>query len=206
MDDKTIIKYIVSMTKLKTLPRGIQDFKDLRESNFIYVDKTDLMYKLVKTERYAFLSRPRRFGKSLLVSTLKAYFEGKQNLFNSLKIASLETEWKKYPVLHFDFSHYEYSLKEDLTNALDKQLRNYEAIYSRDERDVSVSSRFESLIKNAYEQTGESVVILVDEYDTPLLECPSEYLENYRKTYSAFFKNLKSMGEYIYQHQYEHDV
>ena len=154
----------------KLYPVGIQNFESLRRDGYFYVDKTAKIYELAKTGRYYFLSRPRRFGKSLLVSTLEAYFQGKRELFEGLAIEGLEKEWKDYPVIHLDLNAKKFDTEEDLIRLIDRQLLVYESVYGRVPTDVTIDDRFVSLIRNAAEKSGERVVILVDEYDKPMLQ------------------------------------
>ncbi len=174
-------------------------FQIIREDGYIYIDKTDLIYNMTHPiKKYVFLSRPRRFGKSLLVTTLKAYFEGKKDLFKGLAIEKLEKEWIEYPVLHFDMYTAKSDSKEELISALSKKLREYEQIYGRDEQDNYLKERFEELIKRAYKQTGKKVVILIDEYDAPILHVINkDSLEDIREVMRDFFSPLKSLVEYI---------
>ena len=154
----------------KLYPVGIQNFESLRRDGFFYVDKTALMYRLVTTGSYYFLSRPRRFGKSLLISTLEAYFQGKRELFDGLAVASLEKEWKRYPILHLDLNIGKYDCPDSLDGMLNRSLEEWEAIYGSDKAEVSLALRFAGVVKRAAAATGERVVILVDEYDKPLLQ------------------------------------
>ena len=183
----------------KLYPVGIQNFESLRKDGYFYVDKTELMYRLVKTGRYYFLSRPRRFGKSLLISTLEAYFQGKKELFEGLAVYGLEKEWKRYPVIHLDLNAKKFDTEEDLIRLIDRQLLVYEALYGSVPTDKTVDDRFVSLIRNAATKTGERVVILVDEYDKPILQAiGNDSLQTeYRNTLKAFYGVLKSMDGYI---------
>ena len=183
----------------KLYPVGIQNFESLRKDSYFYVDKTELMYRLVKTGRYYFLSRPRRFGKSLLISTLEAYFQGKKELFEGLAVYGLEKEWKRYPVIHLDLNAKKFDTEEDLIRLIDRQLLVYEALYGSVPTDKTVDDRFVSLIRNAATKTGERVVILVDEYDKPILQAiGNDSLQTeYRNTLKAFYGVLKSMDGYI---------
>lgn len=181
-------------------PIGIQDFESLRTDGYSYVDKTGFVYKLVSEGRYYFLSRPRRFGKSLLLSTLKAYFEGKRELFDGLAIAGLEREWKKYPVFHLDLNTRQYVSRESLIAELSKHLEIWESECGIDYRDRSVEERFFQCIYHAARKSSAGkVVILVDEYDKPLLETigSPELQEEYRQILKAFYANIKSCDEYI---------
>lgn len=183
------------MITLQNLPIGIQNFEKIREDNYLYVDKTALVYQLVSTGSYYFLSRPRRFGKSLLLSTLYSYFNGDKVLFDGLKIAELEKEWKKYPILHLDLNTQKYDTIEALDKVLDAALCQWEKIYGQESFEVGFSLRFQGIIRRAYEKTGERVVILVDEYDKPMLQAiGDETLQDYyRNTLKAFYGALKSM-------------
>ena len=181
-------------------PIGIQTFERLRTEGFRYVDKTELVYRLVTEGSYYFLSRPRRFGKSLLLSTLKAYFEGKRELFDGLAIANLEQEWKQYPVLYLDLNAARYSDSEALVEMLSFQLSTLENCYGVIPVGESVSVRFCNLITCAAQQSSiGKVVILVDEYDKPLLETIGnpDLQEEYRQILKAFYANIKSCDEYI---------
>lgn len=187
------------MNAVKKYPIGIQNFEKLRKEGYAYVDKTSLIYNLVDSGNYYFLSRPRRFGKSLLVSTFEAYFEGKKELFEGLAIAELEKNWKKYPVIHLDLNAKKFDEASDLVRLIDRQLLVYENVYGTVEQDQTIDDRFVSLIRNMYRKDGERVVILVDEYDKPLLQSMgNEALqEEYRNILKAFYGVLKSMDGYI---------
>ena len=185
----------VIMEQLKTLPIGIQNFESLRKDGFLYVDKTELIYKLIKGGRYYFLSRPRRFGKSLLMSTIHAVFDGKRELFDGLAIADkADMDWTKHPVLHLDLNTEKYDSKERLEGQLNNFLAQQEAIYGKNENEVSFGLRFEGVIQRAYDKTGKGVVILVDEYDKPMLQAiGNEELQNeFRNTLKGFYGALKS--------------
>ena len=181
-------------------PIGIQTFEDIRTEGYAYVDKTALAYKLVSEGKYYFLSRPRRFGKSLLLSTLKAYFQGKKELFDGLAMAGLEKEWKNYPVLHFDFNTGKYTDSAALEEKIVHHLEKWEPLYGvKPKESQSLSTRFENVITRAYEQTGQKVVILVDEYDKPLLESINnpELQEDYRKTLKSVYGVVKTLDSCI---------
>lgn len=180
-------------------PIGIQDFEQLRNNNYIYVDKTALVYQLANTNTVYFLSRPRRFGKSLLVSTLEAYFLGKKELFNGLAMEQLEQDWTVYPVLHIDFSGSKYMEAESLRASINVQLLLWENVYGRQEGEDTFSLRLEGIIRRAYEQTGQQVVVLVDEYDAPMLDTNSDHelQREIRGIMRDFFSPLKKSGKYL---------
>ncbi|MBQ5642311.1 MAG: AAA family ATPase, partial [Bacteroidaceae bacterium] len=176
-------------------PIGIQHFDKLRTEGFVYVDKTALVHKMAQEGNYYFLSRPRRFGKSLLISTLKAYFEGKRELFRGLAMEQLEQEWRVHPVLHLDLNIEKYASQESLDNILESNLVQWEKLYGADPSERSFSLRFAGIVRRAYEKTGERVVILVDEYDKPLLQSISNKAlqDEYRATLKPFYGVLKTM-------------
>ncbi len=180
-------------------PIGIQNFEKIREGGYLYIDKTDLVYDLANNGIYYFLSRPRRFGKSLLISTLEAYFSGRKELFEGLKIAELEKEWKEHPILHLDLNTKKYEDKSSLDAILNMHLEIWEAAYGDEKKDRSPEERFMYVIKRAFEKTGKQVVILVDEYDKPMLQAiDNDALQDeYRNTLKAFYGALKSMDRYI---------
>jgi hypothetical protein len=154
----------------RKLPIGIQDFEDLRRKGFVYVDKTEYVWKLVTEGKPYFLSRPRRFGKSLLLTTLKAYFEGKKELFEGLAIAKRETEWQEYPVIHLDFNPSGYGSVTSLNPSVADRLGNMEQGFGLPLADGPIDTRCQNLIEGICQKTGKQVVVLVDEYDKPLLE------------------------------------
>ena len=184
---------------LQNLPIGIQNFEKIREANYLYVDKTALVYKLVSTGSYYFLSRPRRFGKSLLLSTLHSYFDGRKDLFDGLAIADLEQEWERYPVLHLDLNTRNYKDADALPGILNEYLEKWEALYGDAKKDRVLEERFSYVIEQAFVKTGKRVVILVDEYDKPMLQAigKPELQEAYRNTLKAFYGALKSGDQYI---------
>ena len=183
----------------RKLPIGIQTFEKLREGNYIYVDKTAFIWKIASTETPYFLSRPRRFGKSLLLSTFEAYFEGKRELFEGLAIADMEKEWKQYPMLHLDLNAEKYDSPQKLNDILSNNLTRWEAKYGKGENEPTLSLRFSGVIRRASEQAGRGVVVLVDEYDKPLLQTLNNdaLLEDYRQTLKAFYGVLKSSDRYL---------
>jgi len=187
------------MKQVRNLPVGIQSFEVLRTDNYLYVDKTALIYRLASTSIPFFLSRPRRFGKSLLLSTFKAYFEGRKDLFEGLDIAGLETKWEKFPILYLDLNAEKYISAECLDSILFFHLGEWEKLYGKNDKEQSLSSRFAGVIKRAYEKTGKRVVVLIDEYDKPMLSAILD--EHLTKTYltilKAFYGVLKSSGQYL---------
>lgn len=178
----------------RKLPIGIQTFSDIRTQGYLYVDKTALVWQIANVGKPFFLSRPRRFGKSLLLSTFEAYFEGRKELFKGLAIEKLEDKWEKYPVLHLDLNAEKYDTVESLDAILSYQLTQWEGIYGKGEDETTVSNRFKGVIQRAYEKTGRGVVVLIDEYDKPLLQAihDKNLLEEYRKILKAFYGTLKS--------------
>jgi hypothetical protein len=187
------------MEALKNMPIGVQDFEKLRNGDYLYVDKTALVYQLVSSGSYYFLSRPRRFGKSMLLSTLHAYFSGKKELFEGLAIEKLEKDWTEYPVLHLDLNVGEYKTEDDLRNKLSANLNEWEQLYGKVDYEKSLGMRFEGVIRRAYEKTGQRVVILVDEYDKPVLQAikNNELQETFRTILKVFYGALKSMDRCI---------
>ncbi len=182
--------------KTSVYPLGIQSFRKLRENGYIYIDKTAVIYDLVNDGTYYFLSRPRRFGKSLLVSTLEEFFRGNRELFRGLAIDTLIPEpWEEHAVLHFDMSPQTYTTLTALDDHLERCLRGYEAIYGQDDSDRSSPHRFESLINHAYEATGRQVVVLIDEYDVPIIRCMDnpEFLEHNKALLHDFYGVMKAM-------------
>lgn len=183
----------------KIYPIGIQNFESLRQDGYFYIDKTALMYQMVKTGSYYFLSRPRRFGKSLLISTMEAYFQGKKELFAGLAVERLEKDWIKYPILHLDLNIEKYDTPESLDNILEKSLTAWEKLYGAEPSERSFSLRFAGIIERACKQAGQRVVILVDEYDKPMLQAiGNEKLQKqFRDTLKPFYGALKTMDGYI---------
>ena len=156
-------------------PVGIQTFSNIREENYLYVDKTQYIVDFPeKKMKYVFLSRPRRFGKSLFASTLQAYFEGRKELFEGLAIADYEKDRVKNPVLHFDLSGAKHFDADALNSYLNLQLLPYEKLYGKGEGEIYPNERLDGIVKRAYEQTGEKVVVIIDEYDAPLLDVVHE--------------------------------
>ena len=178
----------------KHYPIGIQSFEKIRKGGYYYADKTDLIYRLVKLGQYYFLSRPRRFGKSLLISTLEAYFLGRKELFQGLAMEQLEKDWTAYPVLHLDLNSQKYDTPESLENILNDALCDWEKLYGAEDSERSLSLRFKGVIERAAKRTGRNVVVLVDEYDKPLLQTIGNpaLQDDFRATLKAFYGVLKS--------------
>ena len=182
------------MIKQRLYTAGIADFESIREDGRIYIDKTDLVYKLTQESKFVFLSRPRRFGKSLLCSTLDYYFSGRKDLFEGLAIAELETDWKQYPVLHFDMSacKYKYEIGQ-IIEELHNQINYHERKYNMPTTTGSPGTRFKELIQRAHQQTGMRTVVILDEYDAPLLDYLNkpEELEQVRRIMQEFYQMVK---------------
>ena len=187
------------MEQRRLLPIGIQDFEKLRSAGCIYVDKTALVYSLASTPISYFLSRPRRFGKSLLVSTFDAYFRGRRDLFTGLAIEGLEKDWAAYPVLNISFANDNFSTTEALNASIENIFSRYEDLYGLTKREgQTFANRFEHIITAAAEQTGKPVVILIDEYDKPVLDALfTEQEEKNRAVLRGFYSPLKGMDKYI---------
>lgn len=179
----------------KIYPIGIQNFEKIRKDGYFYIDKTALIYRMVKTGSYYFLSRPRRFGKSLLISTLEAYFLGKKELFEGLAIEKLEKDWTVYPIFHMDLNTEKYDTRESLDSILNFTLEKWERRYGTAPSETTFALRFRGLIERAYEQTGQRVAILIDEYDKPMLQAigNEELQKEFRNTMKAFYSVLKTM-------------
>lgn len=180
-------------------PIGLQDFGTIRKGHYVYVDKTAIIYRLVNSAKYAFISRPRRFGKSLLTTTLESYFRGQQELFEGLSISSLEKEWSAYPVLHIDLTGAEYASREDLIKKIDAVLQEYEHEYDIHSDVESLGIRFETIIRTVSRQSGKGVVVLIDEYDKPLLDSIGvpDLHEQFQKVLQGFYSVLKSCDKYL---------
>lgn len=180
-------------------PIGLQDFEKIRKEGYTYVDKTALIYKLANEGNYYFLSRPRRFGKSLLMSTMAAYFSGKRNLFKGLAIEKLVKDWTVYPVLHLDLNTGKYDSEESLNRVLDNFLSKLEVKYGTFHSETTLELRFMGLIERIAEKEGHPVVILVDEYDKPMLQAINndKLQDEFRSTLKAFYSVLKTQDKYI---------
>ena len=180
-------------------PIGIQTFETIRSNDYLYVDKTKYIYEATHPGRYVFLSRPRRFGKSLLTSTFEAYFSGRKDLFKGLAIEKLEKEWKVYPVLHFSLASAKRGTVQDLEDIITMQLEDAESKYGIPQSETNITKRFTRLVKDIYEKTGTQVVVLIDEYDAPMLTVlhNSERLEQMRTELQAFYSPLKDLDPYL---------
>jgi hypothetical protein len=177
----------------------MQDFDEIREQHAVYVDKTELVYKMAHGPKFVFLSRPRRFGKSLLASTLQCYFEGRKELFAGLAMERLETEWTKHPVLHFDLVGTKGKLAQDVSDELNRQLDAYERLYGAGTNETSPGKRLSGMIYRAFAKTGQKVVLLIDEYDSPMLESLQrpEALEDIRTIMRDFYSRIKQDSSYL---------
>ena len=179
---------------LKRLPVSIQTYSEVIGRDCLYVDKTEYIVKMLKVSKYIFLSRPRRFGKSLLVSTLQAYFEGRKDLFKGTYIGGVEKDWTEYPVLRFDMSTAKHEGPEELKQEISGKLSNYERVYGKGLPDeINLNQRLQGLIERAHAQTGKKVVVLIDEYDAPLLDVvhKKDYLDQLRQIMRNFYSPLK---------------
>ena len=191
------------MEQIRKLPIGVQDFSSLINEGYLYIDKTEYIYKLVKEGKPYFLSRPRRFGKSLLLSTLKAYWEGRKDLFKGLAIESLAKDdpeaFVPHPVFYFDLNKDNFKADLALESVLDEHLIKWEKEYEAVSEVESLAARFRAVIEKAYEKTGRPVVVLVDEYDKPLLEVmtDNELEEHNKAVFKGFFSTLKSYDRYL---------
>lgn len=178
-------------------PIGVQSFEKIREDGFIYVDKSDLVYKLAQ-KSVCFLCRPRRFGKSLLISTLAAYFEGRKELFEGLKIEALEKDWTKHPVLHIDFANERYSVENSSRIKIEKHLSHWEDEYGAEPYSRSIGSRLQYIIEQAHEKTGQKVVVLIDEYDKPMLDTLDTPMEaKHREVLKELYSTFKSCDPHL---------
>ena len=180
-------------------PIGIQTFEEVIMGGYAYVDKTEMIYNLVDTGKYYFLSRPRRFGKSLLTTTLEAYFQGKKELFKGLAIEPLENDWVEYPVFHIDFSSADYSNPDMLSNRLNTYLSLWEEKYGKNEVEVEFGDRLYGVVSRAKEKTGKHVVFLIDEYDKPLTDTigMSEVQDANRSLLQEIYGIMKRADRYI---------
>ena len=185
----------------KRFPIGIQTFSNIVKGGYLYVDKTGFVHDLAETYKYVFLSRPRRFGKSLLSSTFHCYFEGKKELFEGLKAGEMKKEWTRHPVFHFDMSTAKHVNEDQLLRQLDYKLSEYERVYGKGENldKIDVNARLEFLVKEAYAQTGERAVLIIDEYDAPLLDVMNDKvrLPSLRQIMRNFYSPIKSLDPYL---------
>ena len=180
-------------------PIGIQTFRNIIEGGYLYIDKTGFVHDLDENYKYVFLSRPRRFGKSLLSSTIHSYFAGEKELFNGLKAGETKKEWTKHPVFHFDMSTAKHLNEEKLTSELNLKLVRYEEVYGKGENEENINQRFEGLVQRAVEQTDEKAVIIIDEYDAPLLDVMNnqDRLDPMRQIMRNFYCPIKSLDPYL---------
>ena len=187
--ERTRIKY----------PIGEQSFENLRKGGFLYVDKTEFVDKIVNGSKYYFLGRPRRFGKSLFLSTLKCFFEGKRELFKGLYADNMDWDWEEYPVLYLDLNIGRYYDGDKLSDILDRQLREWEEKYEINVKDTDPEQRLATIIRIASQKTGKGVVILVDEYDKPLVNNIHNRKQfiRYRNELATLYTNFKSSADYI---------
>lgn len=192
------------MAELKLYPVGIQTFEEIITRNLLYVDKTEYVYRMTHSGgKHFFLSRPRRFGKSLLVSTFKSYFQGKKELFKGLAIEKLENEWTEYPVLHFSMAGGKHMEKDQLERYLGSRLAEQEKVWGITSPAVDANDRLISLIQTAYEKTGKQVVVLIDEYDAPLLdvvhsEVNLPVLRNVMRNFYSPLKDCEPMLRFVF--------
>ena len=188
-------------TTIRRFPIGIQTFDKIIEDNYLYIDKTGYIDEIANKYQYVFLSRPRRFGKSLLSSTFHCYFEGRKELFEGLKAGEMKKEWIKHPVFHFDMSTAKHLNEEQLVRILGYKLEEYEAIYGKlpNVDDIDVNARLEFLVKTAFEQTGQKAVIIIDEYDAPLLDVMNDKskLPALRQIMRNFYTPIHSLDPYL---------
>lgn len=184
---------------MRKYPIGIQTFSEIIRDGYVYVDKTDLAWQMAHYAKYVFLSRPRRFGKSLLASTLNAYFSGERELFAGLKIMQLEQEWRRYPVLRLDLSGAKHLSPPLVQKELIRVLEPYEQVYGKNDSELTPGMRLAGIIMRAYEQSKERVVVLIDEYDAPLLDVlhEEEELKEMREVMQEFYQRLKMLDPYI---------
>lgn len=189
--------------RIRKLPIGVQSFEKLRNEGYLYIDKTKYIYELVHTSSQYFLSRPRRFGKSLFLSTLRAYWDGKKDLFEGLDIVALEADnleaWQAYPVFYFDFNKDNFQREMALEEVLDDHLKKWEKEYGCNAGNASLAARFQNLLVTAVEQIGRRCVVLVDEYDKSLLETfqDPKLAEHNKAVFKGFFSTLKSYDSYL---------
>lgn len=186
------------MSKIK-YPIGMQSFEGIRKNDYIYIDKTQYVHQIVSNGKYYFLSRPRRFGKSLLISTIEALFKGKRDLFKGLAIDKMDWVWEEYPVLHFDLSGKVYGDESELDDLLNEHLRRWEKEYGYSLEGSAPDERFRTIIRTAAETKGKNVVILIDEYDQPIVHNTQNptLIEIFKKKMNAFYSVMKAMDQFI---------
>lgn len=202
---KKNIIFVIKLNKKQygmKYPIGIQSFDQIINEGFVYIDKTDMIYSLANEGKIYFLSRPRRFGKSLLVSTLKNYFLGRKELFSGLKIDSLEKEWNVHPVFHIDFNGSDFTKQGILENRINSYLSDWEKLYSLNSKEIGkdLGNRFIKILEAAYIQTGQRAVVLIDEYDKPILDVldiNSDLEEEHRNILKGFYSVFKGADEYL---------
>lgn len=186
---------------LLNYPLGVQNFPSIREEGALYVDKTSYIHELLSNlSPFIFLSRPRRFGKSLLLSTLESYFKGKRDLFKGLAIDALEPDkWEEHAVIHLDFNGQSYEGSDSLKDFISRELDKLERIYGTNPFDTNIVTRFQTVIEHAYQKTGRGVVVLVDEYDKPLLDVSeNKALEDAnRETLRSFYSVMKTVQKHL---------
>lgn len=184
---------------VRKFPIGVQDFTSLREADFLYVDKTALVYRLAVTGAQIFLSRPRRFGKSLLLSTLEAYFLGRKEVFKGLAMERLEKDWTEYPVLLLSLNAQFYEDRRSLEQVFEGHFIEWEKLYGATDKELGYAGRFMQIIRQANEKTGQKVVVLIDEYDKPLLRSLTEDSLHrlYREMLTGFYTVLKDASRYL---------
>ena len=186
-------------TTIRRFPIGIQTFAEIISGKYLYIDKTGYVNDIADKYKYVFLNRPLGFGKSLLSSTFHCYFEGRKELFEGLKAGELKKEWTKHPVFHFDMSTAKHLDEEQLVRTLGYKLWWYELIYGRGEKDINPNQRLEGLVHRAFEQTGQQAVIIIDEYDAPLLDVMNDKgkLQAIRQIMRNFYSPIKSLDPYL---------
>ena len=192
-------KFNVMNREYKPYPIGIENFEDIIKGGFLYVDKTEYIYRLTQHKGYYLLCRPRRFGKSLLMSTVQAFFEGKRELFEGLAITKYDCDWEPMPVLHLNLAGTSMASSEELKEIIADQFRIWEKLYGVEDVSPNLKVRFKNIIKTAYERTGKQVVILIDEYDCPLVAHleDEDTKDSYREILKPIYSNLKACDRYI---------
>ena len=184
---------------LRKYPIGIQTFPEIIQEGYVYIDKTDLVWDLAHYAKFVFMSRPRRFGKSLLTSTLESYFKGERELFEGLKIMQKETAWDQYPVIRLDLSGAKHMPPDLVRKELELIIEPYEKLYHKNPSEVTPGMRFAGVVQRACEKTGQRVAVIIDEYDAPLLDVLHEDkgLKEMREVMQEFYQRLKKLDPYI---------